>query len=403
MNRRAGAGRAAPYQAGGNPYRPSRARRSVAPGVRRRRRRIMVIGAVIAVIAALVAFRDLTAHADTTFNEIAIQPRPGSQATVGADVAAELRQAVRNGGQLLLSEIAGQATTSPALSVALSCAPGTNQLICNNKIAAARRKASRIAESVVTSPAPAGLDLYAVFSLTSGYLKTHPGHYQAIVLWVNTTGDQLVPVNLAGLTSRSGVAALARHAVAIGAFPGPNGCDGYQVHMVVPPSGSPAHQLALRDLIGTLIAQCGGHLASWTARWIAPDSGVIALPRIPHAIIVMHHHTVSYTLSDKLDDFAVGSAGLTAAAKAALTSIAADIEARAPDRPVTCTGSTDGTGSAAFDLTLSRQRAAVVCGFLAGQGISRSLLRVAGTGKATPTAADPALRRVVITTTTSSG
>ena len=125
----------------------------------------------------------------------------------------------------------------------------------------------------------------------------------------------------------------------------------------------------------------------------------VALPHIPGVHVAPHDGGVSYTLSDSLRDFAVGSADLTPVAEAALVRIAADIETRAPGQIITCTGSTDGTGTAAFDQTLSVERAITVCNFLARQGINLRLLRTVGKGKATPTAADPNLRRVSITTT----
>jgi OmpA-OmpF porin, OOP family len=124
----------------------------------------------------------------------------------------------------------------------------------------------------------------------------------------------------------------------------------------------------------------------------------IPLPKIPGAQVAPHNGGVSYTLSDSLRDFAVGSADLTPVAEAALVRIATDIKTRAPGQIITCTGSTDGTGTAAFDLALSKKRAITVCNYLAGQGINPRLLRTAGAGKATPTAANPDLRRVIITT-----
>jgi len=124
----------------------------------------------------------------------------------------------------------------------------------------------------------------------------------------------------------------------------------------------------------------------------------IALPKIPGASSARDKGGVSYTLSDQLRDFAVGSAALTSTAEAALVRIAADIKTRAPGQIITCTGSTDGTGTAAFDLALSKRRAITVCNYLARQGINPNLLRTAGAGKATPTAANPSLRRVIITT-----
>jgi OOP family OmpA-OmpF porin len=124
----------------------------------------------------------------------------------------------------------------------------------------------------------------------------------------------------------------------------------------------------------------------------------IALPKIPGVQVAPHDGGVRYTLSDPLRDFAVGSAALTPVAEAALVRVAADIEVHAPGRMITCTGSTDGTGTVAFDNALSKKRAVTVCNYLAGQGISPRLLRTVGAGKATPAAANPSLRRVIITT-----
>ena len=380
--------------------RPSvrRRRRGASPSTIRRRWQYTAAAVVLAALVAAGAVHFLTSHSNITFNEIAIEPRPGAEATVNADVTAELAQAAANGGELLLTEIAGDTTAAPALDTQLSCPPGTNTLICEQNTTQVTSQAAQISHQLASNPAPANLDLYAVFQQTAGYLSEHPGHHQAINLWINTTGGQLAPVNLTRITTGSDITALARQAVATGAFPGSHACQGYQVHMVVPPSGTPAHQQALRLLFSTLINGCGGTLASWTNRWITPDARAIAFPRIPGASISHHNGGTSYTLSDALKDFGVGSAALTPAAKAALTQIAADIQARTPGQAVTCTGSTDGTGTAAFDRILSRKRASTVCNYLASQGISRHLLHPIGAGKATPTAANPDLRRVVITT-----
>ena len=124
----------------------------------------------------------------------------------------------------------------------------------------------------------------------------------------------------------------------------------------------------------------------------------IPLPEIPGAQVVPDKGGASYTLSDSLRDFAVGSADLTPVAEAALVRIAADIQTRAPGQIITCTGSTDGTGTTAFDLALSMKRAITVCNYLARQGINPRLLRTVGAGKATSTADNPGLRRVIITT-----
>jgi len=131
---------------------------------------------------------------------------------------------------------------------------------------------------------------------------------------------------------------------------------------------------------------------------VSPVPVPTTIPQIPGILTAPYQGGVSYTLSDSLRDFAVGSSALTPLAEAGLDRVAVGILAHAADQVVTCTGSTDGTGTAAFDLSLSRERAAAVCDYLAGQGVNPHLLRIVGAGKATPTAADPNLRRVVITT-----
>lgn len=348
-------------------------------------------------ISGLVTFEILRAHPNTSFNEIAIEPRPGSAATVSADGLAELSQVAASGGQLLIAEIAGDTVAAPALDTEVSCQPGTNALICEQQTAGAVRTATNVIYHLAASPAPAELDIFATFQQAVGYLSENHVRHQAINLWINTTGGQLRPDNLVSLTSSSNLKALARSAVGSGAFPGPGQCAGFHVHMVVPPMGSPEHQLGLRELFTTLINGCGGTLASWTARWIASNPNSLPLPAIPGVHISQRGRSLSYTLSEALDDFPVGSSALTALAYAALKKIAAEIQARAPKASVTCTGSTDGTGTTAFDHALSKRRAAVVCTYLASQGISRKMIRIIAAGKATPSAADPRLRRVTIT------
>jgi flagellar motor protein MotB len=367
------------------------------PSTRRRRTRFAAAAGAVVVVLSVLAVRFETVHGNTTFNVIAIQPRPDSPATANADVSAELAQAAADGGQLLLAEI-GDATAAPALDTELSCPPDTNSLICKRSIDNAVATAADVARHLVDSPAPADLDFYAIFEQTAGYLSEHPVHYQAINLWIDTTGDQLSPVDLTHITTSSNIAALASQAVAAGVFPGPHACAGYTVHMVVPPGGSPGHQEALHELLATLISGCGGTLASWTNRWIATSPGALPLPRIRGASVAQRNGVLTYTLAETLADFAVGSAALTPTADAALGRIASDIESRAHGRSITCTGATDGTGTAAFDLVLSRERATAVCDYLASQGTDPRLLHPFGAGKATPTAANPSLRRVIITT-----
>jgi outer membrane protein OmpA-like peptidoglycan-associated protein len=96
--------------------------------------------------------------------------------------------------------------------------------------------------------------------------------------------------------------------------------------------------------------------------------------------------------------FALGSAELTASAKAALDRFAAAL-ARIPKwRPFAVEGHTDRSGSRELNLALSAARARSVVDYLASKGVDRRQMKARGYGYDRPLqgrgADDPANRRV---------
>ncbi|GAB4436265.1 MAG: OmpA family protein [Rhodocyclaceae bacterium] len=83
--------------------------------------------------------------------------------------------------------------------------------------------------------------------------------------------------------------------------------------------------------------------------------------------------------------FDSGSAAIRPAFYATLDKIAATL-AENRDTTITVTGHTDSTGSAQFNLDLSRARAGAVVSYLAGRGVARSRMVADGRGEAEPIA-----------------
>ena len=98
--------------------------------------------------------------------------------------------------------------------------------------------------------------------------------------------------------------------------------------------------------------------------------------------------------------FAVGSAELTAAARATLDRFAARLKQIGYFRPFTVEGHTDSSGGRAVNKALSEARAASVVDYLVGRGVDRAKLKARGLGYDQPLpgrpASDPANRRVEI-------
>lgn len=98
--------------------------------------------------------------------------------------------------------------------------------------------------------------------------------------------------------------------------------------------------------------------------------------------------------------FLLGSAELTAEAKATLDRFARALAAVGSYRPFTVEGHTDSSGSAATNRALSQARAQSVVDYLASRGIDRSRLNARGLGPDRPlpgrAGTDPANRRVEV-------
>ena len=372
----------------------------------RLRRRLIKVGTLsIAAIALATTAAVVITHnqPDNNVTVVAVESRSPA-ATVEADLAGELAQALAAGGDLIVSAI-GDQSAAPALDVELGCPAETDPISCNQDRQHQSTTILQVADRLASGPHPAQVDLYATFSQLSGYLAETPAkHGGSVSVFVNTLGDAAIPQDLttADLATPATVDALARQAVSEGAFPGPRGCAGWQVHMVVPAGADPAYDNGLRRLFITLISGCGGTLASWTDRWLVPSNAPLALPPIPAGVTpsAPNQAQPSFILRDTY--FAVGSSVISAAGISALKAVATDIEARYPSNPITCEGSADGTGGSspavlAYDQTLSTTRSAAVCAALVAQGIAQGLTSSHGLGQtaAVPNAAARSVRIVV--------
>lgn len=85
--------------------------------------------------------------------------------------------------------------------------------------------------------------------------------------------------------------------------------------------------------------------------------------------------------------FATDSARLTPAIRAELRALAANLR-KYPDSTVQVIGHTDNTGAAAYNLNLSRQRAAAVTNVLINNGIAAGRVSAIGKGEDQPVASN---------------
>jgi hypothetical protein len=346
----------------------------MSPRFRRRLIGATAVFGVAAVVASVVTY--YVSHLpppNVSLSVIAVESAGGPAATIEADLAAELSAVEPRGGQLFLTAIADQ-TAAPALDVSLNCPSGDDPISCNQLSQSKTVQAEMVADQLAAAPRPDHVDLYALFSQISEYVAELPPNRNRVVeVFVNTLGDADIPQALTAraLPDPGHVAELVRLALSDGAFPGPGGCRRWQVHMVVPASTDSLHDLALHELFTRLIDQCGGVLATWTNRWIAPGGEPLVLPQIPDGVVsptVGTLHPV-YRIPNTL--FAVDSSSITTSGQAAFVRVATDILTRYSGRAFTCTGSADGTGGSspavlAVDRELSVARASEVCRYRPG-------------------------------------
>jgi outer membrane protein OmpA-like peptidoglycan-associated protein len=373
----------------------------MSPRLRRRLVRLGAAGVGLAALGLLVtAFALPHAHGRANFNVIAIESRTPA-ATTDADVTAELSQVEANGGQLLLTAIANQ-TAAPALDVSMGCPGDLDPISCDQVRQRQTSRAQAVAFRLSSALHPAQVDLYALFAQIAAYLaEAGSGKTESVNVFVNTLGDADIPQDLADadLSNATTIASLTRQATTEGAFPGSGGCAGWKVHMVVPASANPLHDLGLRELFSQLISGCDGKLVTWTPRWLAASNASLVLPAIPGVHMPTEAQTQpTFSFPDTF--FNVGSATVNPAGDLALVQVAAQILARYPGEQLTCAGSADGTGGSsptvlALDREISQARGTAVCDQLVTDGVPGALTHVVGLGQTTMVP-DPSQRDVRI-------
>ena len=108
---------------------------------------------------------------------------------------------------------------------------------------------------------------------------------------------------------------------------------------------------------------------------------------LPGAEVVRVGEGIKLVLNENAVRFDTNKSSLTAAAKANLDKLV-PVFAEYPDTNITIYGYTDSTGTAAYNLKLSGQRAASVRNYLASRGVSSSRFQVTGLGIADPIASN---------------
>lgn len=137
---------------------------------------------------------------------------------------------------------------------------------------------------------------------------------------------------------------------------------------------------ALAALWWHIVKTAGGRLTGYqqtVAGWPLPameEPSPPAIVRVPTT-----GDRVVLSVSDRVL-FDVDESTLRADAAPVISELADLLLTRYPEAPATITGFTDSTGSAAYNLGLSRDRAAAVAAALVGEGVSGSRLTVSGRG-----------------------
>ena len=108
---------------------------------------------------------------------------------------------------------------------------------------------------------------------------------------------------------------------------------------------------------------------------------------LPGAEVVRVGEGIKLVLNENAVRFDTNKSTLTAQAKTNLDKLV-PVFKEYPDTNITIYGYTDSTGSAAYNLKLSGQRAASVRDYLAKQGVSSSRFQVTGLGIADPIASN---------------
>jgi outer membrane protein OmpA-like peptidoglycan-associated protein len=108
---------------------------------------------------------------------------------------------------------------------------------------------------------------------------------------------------------------------------------------------------------------------------------------LPGAEVVRVGEGIKLVLNENAVRFDTNKSSLTTSAKANLDKLV-PVFAEYPDTNITIYGYTDSTGTVAYNLKLSGQRAASVRNYLASRGVSSSRFQVTGLGVADPIASN---------------
>lgn len=155
---------------------------------------------------------------------------------------------------------------------------------------------------------------------------------------------------------------------------------GWKVAFLESGSDSADQSQALAALWWHVVSTAGGELTGYQqelAGWPLP---AMAEPRAPSLVrLPTAADKVVVSVADRVL-FDVDQAKLRADADPVIGQLADLLLGEYPEAPATITGFTDSTGSSAYNLDLSRRRAAAVASALVAEGVPSARLTVAGRG-----------------------
>lgn len=200
------------------------------------------------------------------------------------------------------------------------------------------------------------------------------GRFEALVM---SSGQMRQPIDIVDQPQfLAAPAATAGELSAAGRLPD---LQGWRVAFQSLGNASDQRTLALAALWWNIVKKTGAQLTgfqqaiiSWPQPALAepPAPGVVRVPAPAGKVVVR--------VSDRVL-FAFDKATLRGDAGPVVAQIVQFLD-RYPSAPATITGYTDATGSADYNLRLSRERAAAVAAALAAEGVSKARLAVVGRG-----------------------
>jgi hypothetical protein len=223
-----------------------------------RRPAIVAVAVTLSVTAGgYVAWQALVADPAQPVTLIAVEPRADSD-TLAADVRTQLDRARNRGADVVIAGVFGASRGSVA-TASFGCEADTEPARCAQTRARQASKAEAAVDELLALPPPDRVDAFAAFRLAAVHLAQHSPD-GPVRLFANLTGRH-DRGNLAfdepGLADRVDEVVAAVESADLM----PTGCSGWQVHLVTPTSGDPAHDRARTEVVGRLLESCGGELA----------------------------------------------------------------------------------------------------------------------------------------------